>query len=252
MQPDHDLKLPAALRLGFGAPVGQLFDAFAPAARQAIARIASLRSLRAGETLVAAGAVPRHLGYVLTGTLGMKKTLPDGRAHIIGLLLPTDMFGRIFDGGSGYALEALTDAEVFCLERLPFERILRGEPAIERAFLVNVLDELDAARAWIMLMSGRRVLDRLAAFLLLLAQRGSGLRAAAGPDTVPATTVQLPVRQVELAQHLGARPESLSRALHALQARGVIRSTGPRQLQIIDHALLAELAGQGTGSTVRR
>ncbi|PKP68589.1 MAG: Crp/Fnr family transcriptional regulator [Alphaproteobacteria bacterium HGW-Alphaproteobacteria-4] len=241
--PDHDLMLPAVLRYGSGRHIGQLFDAFTPAARAEVARISSLKAIRAGETVVVVGEQSRYLGYVLDGILGMKKVLPDGRTHIIGLLTQTDMYGRIFDGGSGYSVEALTDAEVFCVERQPFERILRQDPATERAFLVNVLDEIDAARDWVLLLGGRRVLERVASMLLLLGRRRSVQADGAVRGCRAPVPVDLPIRRADLAQYLGTRPESLSRAFHWLQSRGLIRLIDAFHFEIIDYAALAEISG---------
>ncbi|MDP3861595.1 MAG: Crp/Fnr family transcriptional regulator [Phaeovulum sp.] len=241
--PDQDLVLPAVLRYGGGRRVGQFFDTFTRTARAEIAAISSQRTILAGETVVAVGERSRYLGYVLDGILGMKKVLPDGRTHIIGLLTEADMFGRVLDGGSGFSVEALTDAEVFCIERQPFERILRQDPATERAFLVNVLDEIDAARDWVLLLGGRRVLERVASMLLLLVRHRSpqaegGERGGHAP--VP---VDLPIRRADLAQYLGTRPESLSRAFHRLQSRGLIRLLDPFHFEILDYAALVEISG---------
>ncbi|MDP2063774.1 MAG: cyclic nucleotide-binding domain-containing protein, partial [Phaeovulum sp.] len=101
--PDQDLVLPAVLRYGGGRRVGQFFDTFTRTARAEIAAISSQRTVLAGETVVAVGERSRYLGYVLDGILGMKKVLPDGRTHIIGLLTEADMFGRVLDGGSGFS-----------------------------------------------------------------------------------------------------------------------------------------------------
>lgn len=242
--PDHHLDLPSVLRHGSGRQIGQLFASFNPGEREAISRISFLKTLRTGETMIGEGEDPQYLGFVLDGILGMKKVLPDGRAHIIGLLTQADMFGRIFDGGSDHSVVALTDAEVFCLQRAPFERILRGNPAMERAFLVNVLDELDAARASILLLGGRRVPERVAAFLLLLIEGKDHRSEAGGGAGQSAIVVHVPIRRVELAQYLGTRPESLSRALHRLESRGVIRIIDPCRFEITDRAALTDIAGQ--------
>ncbi|MDZ4137147.1 MAG: Crp/Fnr family transcriptional regulator [Paracoccaceae bacterium] len=206
-----------------------------------IFEISVLKTIRAGETVIGAGAQSGHLGYIVNGILCMKKVLADGRSHIIGFLTRGGMFGRILDGEAGYSVEALTDTEVFCLERAPFEHILRGNPAVERAFLVNVLDELDAARASILMLGGRKVPERVAAFLLLLTRSNSEIEDGTGQ---PPVIVRVPVRRAEWAQYLGTRPETLSRALHSLETRAVIRIIDPYCFEIVDRAALAGIAGQ--------
>ncbi|MDP2737732.1 MAG: Crp/Fnr family transcriptional regulator [Pseudorhodobacter sp.] len=235
--------LPPALQHGGGAHIGRIFGALGPVARDEIARISTLRTITAGETVIADGEECQYLGFILDGIFCMKKRLQDGRAHIIGLLTPFDMFGRIFVGRSDYSVEALTDAQVFCLQRSSFERILRQNPKMERMFLIDVLDELDAAREWILLLGGRKVIERVASFLLLLGHREHPGFAPCEHGHQQPARIHVPIRRVELAQYLGTRTESLSRALHSLEARSIIRIVDPARFEILDTAALIRISG---------
>lgn len=64
------------------------------------------------------------IGYVVKGLLGIVRQLPVGRRHIVGLLVPNDMYGRAFDGTSGYRIEALTENLVLTCARARFENII--------------------------------------------------------------------------------------------------------------------------------
>lgn len=244
--PDDGPQLPPALRHGSGAQIGRLFEALTPAEHDEIARISAIKLIRAGETVIADGAGAQHLYFILDGIFCMKKVLPDGRTHIIGLLTPTHMFGRIFDGNSSYSVEALTDAQVFCLQRSPFERILRQNPQLERALLIDVLDELDAARQWLLLLGGHRVIARVASFLLIFGHRERAKLLQGDFAEPPPIRIHVPIRRVELAQYLGTRTESLSRALHSLEARAIVRIIDPARFEILDYAALVRLSGQDT------
>lgn len=180
-----------------------------------------------------------EIGYVVTGSLAMVKQLDDGRRHIVGLLLRGDMYGRLFDGPSDYRIEALTDADVLTCERSAFERVLSQNPKAERAFIVDVLDELEAAREWILVLSGPKIVQRFASLLLILARRElRGCRPAPAP-----LRVHVPVRRADLARYLGARPESLSRAAHELADLGLVRIIDADRFEILDRAGLVEAAG---------
>lgn len=208
---------------------------------QAIGAIAEVRDLERGAQVVAEGDRSPEIGYLLQGALGMQKCLPDGRTHIIGLLVPTDMFGRLFDGPSGYDIVALTEARVLTFPRAPFEAILQGAPEIERLFLVHVLDELDSAREWILLMGGRRIVERVASFLLILFRRK--LRVAAHHGRAVSPTIRIPIRRSDLAHYLGTTPESVSRALHELEHDGVLRLVDAYEIEVADLAGLVRISG---------
>lgn len=202
----------------------------------------SLREVTRGEVVVAQGQAPAALGYLLEGVLGMRKSLPDGREHIIGILAPSDMFGRLVDGPMTYDIVALGKGRLAMFERAGLERILADSPEAERLLLVNVLDELDSAREWILLMGGHRVTERVASLLLVLLRR---VLRRAGPDWRPGTplVVDFPISRTDLAHHLGTRAESLSRALHELQDDGVIDLVNPSTVRIVNLAALVRISG---------
>lgn len=206
-----------------------------------LARMAHVRHCDAGEVLLSEGADPTEIGYIIHGALGMTKTLPDARQHIIGLLVEGDMFGRLFDGPLSYRIEALTPARILTFERAGFESLLRRAPEIERQFLVSLLDELDAAREWLMLLGGTRLLERVAGFLLILVRRRL---AALGQPGREALTIEVPIRRADLASYLGARPESLSRTLHRLERDGILAIESVNRFRITDLARLVDVSGQ--------
>jgi CRP/FNR family transcriptional regulator len=196
----------------------------------------------AGDVILPEGARSERIGYVLDGALGMEKTLPDGRTHLIGLLVPTDMYGRLFDGGSTYDLVSLSESRVFTFAHDAFESALATSPEVERRFLVSLLDELDAAREWILLLGGHKVVERVASFLLVMLRRT--LRSTAAQDgTASRYIVRIPIRRADLAHHLGARPESISRALHDLEKRGIVELIDPNTIRIRDLAGLVRISG---------
>lgn len=245
------INLPSAMRGKEHEHLEALFDALPDAAREEIGQIARYRTLSRGEVLVSDGDILQDVGYVLSGTLGMTKTLPDGRTHIVGLLVPTDMYGHLFNGPISFRIEALTETKLFCFDRERFEDILRRHPDVERLFLIEILDELDAAREWIILMGARKAIERVASFLLILCHRK--LRHRNGRHspghTIP---INLLIRRSDLAHYLGTRPETLSRALHQLADLGVVRLLDPYRLEVLDLSGLSALSGEGTMGDVSK
>lgn len=226
-----------------GSHLARFFGAFPAVIRQEFAEIAEVQTVLRGRTVIEEGEEPRQFGYLLGGILGMMKVLPDGRTQIIGLLVPADMYGGLFIGAPSYRVEALTDSRVLCFDRARFELILLRNPEIERLILVNMLDELDAAREWILVLGGRRIIERVASFILILARRR--MRGIAKGETVETQpiVVHVPLRRVDLAHYLGTRVETLSRAFHELQAREVLKINDAYHFEILDLGALVHIAG---------
>lgn len=193
-----------------------------------------------GSVLVREGDRFDRIGYLVSGALGMEKRLPDGEAHILGLLVPQDMFGRLFDGPASYDLVALSDTRVLSFDRDRLEAIVSRSVEAENLLIAHILDELDAAREWILLMSGHRFMERVAAFLLVLYRRTLRVTGASGERS---QTLRIPIRRKHLARYLGGRQESLSRALHALQEVGAIRLHDAYRVEVTDLAALVRASG---------
>ncbi|MDE3078402.1 MAG: Crp/Fnr family transcriptional regulator [Paracoccaceae bacterium] len=220
-----------------------LVDALPADLQRELHAMGERKSIPSGDILVEDGAFVDHIGFLSTGVLAMTKVLADDRRHIVGMLVPNDMYGRLFDGPSPVRIEALSDAEVVSFPRARFETLLRRSPAAERLFLVSLLDELDAAREWVLVLGGPKVVQRVAAFLLIICRREiRGMTAAVRRANGP-VNVRIFIKRSDLAHYLGARPESLSRAFHELEDAGVIRINDPYDFDVLDMAGLVDISG---------
>lgn len=229
-----------ALKVAIGHSNGlleQLLESLPADVTQKLLAFAVLRDIGVNETVVDRGVRSEEIGYVLNGTLAMVQILEDGKKHIVGLLVPTDIYGRIFDGPSNYRIESLTPARIVAFPRGPFEQILRDNPDAERLFLVHLLDEMDAAREWLLLISGRKVINRLASFLTILLRRSQFKR------DCNSNFLHVPLSRKDLAHYLGTRPESLSRAFHKLANEGVLRIIDPFHFEIMNEEGLIQASG---------
>lgn len=224
--------------------LGRLVDALPAGLRQEFQEIWRPLVVAAGDVLIEEGDEPTDVGYVVEGLLGMVKELPDGRRHIIGLLAPSDLYGRALDGPAGYHVEALTNAKVHVCDGARLEDILGRSPEAERLFLADLLDEIDAAREWLLVLSSPKVVQRVASFLVILSRhKPNNPEAAAGPKDQGPVNLQIAVRRADLARYLGVRPESLSRAFHDLEDERIIRINDPYDIDLLDLARLVEMAG---------
>lgn len=213
-----------------------------PRALSELSAICRMRSYETGQTVLCDGETTDFIGCVKSGFLRMQKNLADGRQHILGLLVEGDMFGRVFDGPQHFSIEAATDAEICTFPRAPFEDILAHSPDLERIVLVNILNELDRARDWMIVLSSQKVTARLAGFLLVICSRFAGVNHLLQPGA-RGLEVRIPISRADLAHLLATRPETLSRAFHALADAGHIGILKPDLVSIRDFGALAEEAG---------
>jgi len=202
-----------------------------------------IRRVAAGQVLAEAGDHLGMIGFVTKGILRMQKTLPDGRQHVVGLLVAGDLFGRVFDEPMNFSFEAATDATLATFRRAPFEALLSRSPELERLILVHFLTEIDRARDWMIVLSNPRVRGRLAGFLLKLCTRFHGGDTMVG-SVNGQLTIQNPISRADLANLLGARPESISRAFHALADDGILKIIRPDLVAVSSIEDLAEEAGE--------
>ncbi len=234
-----DPQLPAT---GRGLRSAPLFAALPVEVLRELRRIGSRRSCSPGLLVVDAQEDTDFIGYVSRGILRMQKTMPDGRQHIVGLLMDNDLFGRVFDGRHRFAIEAAVQTDIRTFPRGAFEELLMRTPELERLVLLNCLDELDSAREWMLILANHRIAGRLAGFLLLLC-RSSAKTARFLTVIGDRLEVQIPVSRTDLAHLLGTRPESLSRAVHALARDGIIEIVTPYRMAILDRQALVDLSG---------
>ncbi|MBB4100513.1 Crp/Fnr family transcriptional regulator [Sphingomonas kyeonggiensis] len=192
------------------------------------------RRLARGETLQWAGEESLVCGNLISGVLKLSATTPDGREQVVGLLYPADFVGRPWADHADFTITALGDVELCVFPRGPFERVLEDHVHMERLLLQRTLAALDEARGRMLTLARLSAREKLAGFLLDLADRSHGCRATAfGP-----VTFDLPLTRGEMAEVLGLTIETVSRQLSKLKAEGAINLMGARGITIRDRAKL--------------
>lgn len=209
--------------------------------RPELNRISHRRSFAAGETIVGELEESGIVGNVVRGVLRMVRTMADGRQQIVGLLFPSDMFGRVFATHSRHAVEAATDVELCCFDRAAFEALLVANPDVEHEVLLSTLDELDAARDWMVLLGCQTVLERVAAFLIIVRRRM--LKLAPG-DAMPGMHISVPIGRRDMATYLGTTVESISRTIRFMARKGVIRIIDAQNFEVVHWDRLVDLSGR--------
>ncbi|MFO6464705.1 transcriptional regulator FnrL [Jannaschia sp. KMU-145] len=200
-----------------------------------LAAMKSYRSWRAGETIVMEGEALSFVGSVVSGCATLTRSLEDGRMQMVGLLMPSDFVGRPGRATAPYEVVAATDVTLCCFRRSEFETMIDDTPHVANRLLEMSLDELDAARDW-MLVLGRKTAREKVATLLAIVLRRSAV--SGGP-----LRAELPLTREAMATYLGLTIETVSRQMTALRKAGIIRLEGKRGVICDDLAVLLMEAG---------
>jgi len=200
--------------------------------RTELARIGRQRTIRAGETLFAAGEDNDACATLISGAFKMRSIDESGTERILSLVHPAGFVGEMFAPIAHYDVIALTDSEACIFSRVDYERAIERFPALARALLQRSTEELFESRALIALMGRHTAREKVSGFLLALA------RAASDSPCHPATLFELPLSRGEMAEMLGLTIETISRQLTALERGGSIRRKGLRGIEMIDAARL--------------
>lgn len=214
-----------------------------PVSLMELNRISRVRPCRAGEIIVAQGESPEIVGNVVEGVLKITKTLPDGREHIVGLLFPSDFFGRAFALDIDFSVEAATDATICTMDQHAFEKVLEVNRNMERDLLISTFDELDASREWMVLLGCQNTLERVASFFMLLLKRSDKQCLASAPYTKQ-NVLRFPINRQDIAAYLGTTVETLSRQIHHLSRKKIIRILDSKHFEVLDPDRLSLCAGQ--------
>ena len=199
------------------------------------------RQYAPGQEIVGEGEATRMLGSVVSGVVVLHKTLEDGRRQIVGLLFASDFIGRPLRQIAPFEAVAVTDVRMCMFRRSQFEDILSRNASLERRLLEMTLDELDAARDWMLLLGRKSAREKVASFLMILARRAALLEKRSAKDTAP---FEIPLSREAISEYLGLTIETVSRQLTALRKDGIIVLQGARSVSVTDFSALAELAGQ--------
>jgi CRP/FNR family transcriptional regulator len=170
-------------------------------------------------------------------------TLSDGRQQIVGLLFASDFLGRPFKDRAPYTAEAATVVELCCFGRRHFEQLIEEQPAARRLYIERMLDAVDAARDWMLLLGCKSAEERVATLILLIARRRRVAWCESCARGQP-LHFDLPLSRTDMAEYLGLRIETVSRQLRRLGAAGVIETPNRRSLTVRDLAALERIVEQ--------
>lgn len=205
----------------------------------------SYRSFPAGTPILWRGEPLDYVASVVSGVASLSKTMEDGRIQMVGLLLPSDFIGRPGRDRIDFDVTATTEVTLCCFDRKRFEALVDDTPHVAQRLMELALDELDAARDWMLLLGRKTAREKIATFVEML-QRRSRLDdgAAAG------AALHLPMTRDQIANYLGLTLETVSRQFTALKKDGIIDAVDRRSITVLDHAALQDATGDDADGDV--
>ena len=194
----HSSRIPAAIALRGAANLPQR-----PQAESGVRRTFD----RGGEIFVEGEACSTFY-KVLSGTVRTGKLLSDGRRQIDAFHLPGDVFGLESGEAHRFTAEAVDKVVVVAYRRSTFGGLVQSDPT----FMNSMLSSLDRAHDHMVLLGRKTALEKMATFLLEIADRRAN-----------ADRAELPMQRTDIADHLGLTIETVSRTLTQMVRDGLIR-----------------------------
>lgn len=185
-----------------------------------------------GQILFQAGNRPIGIHSIQKGLVKLYRVGPTGKEQIIRLAVAGDLLGYrplLADKPHDIYAQAVTDVHVCCIPADSVRFLLRGTPPMMRNMAKIMAGEMASIEDRLVQRSQQKAEDRLISFLLRCADgvRGNGIGGA-----------EIPLSRQEIADFIGAAPETVIRALGRLQRNNLIRVSG-RHLEIPDPEKLA-------------
>ncbi len=172
--------------------------------------------------------------FVCDGKVKIYRLSPDGIEQLMGLFGPGNPFGLVTAlDSSPYpaSAEAVEDSLIWCVRSEVLQRFLTGRPDLSAGVLREVGGRLRQAHGRAHSLAAHTVPQRVAEYLLDLAEKQGGSKES-GP-----VSVRLTMTHQELGSYLGASRESVTRALSDIRRDGVIKS-GSSDTLLVDSTRL--------------
>ncbi|HVX35713.1 MAG TPA: Crp/Fnr family transcriptional regulator [Hyphomicrobium sp.] len=203
--------------------------------------IAHHRTVSQGQAIIADQDHVVSFANIISGVVKLTKTMSDGRQQIVGLQFASDFIGRPYRDRSVYEVTAVNDVHLCTYDRGQFERLVQEFPGFERRLFENTLDELDAAREWMLLLGRKSAEEKVASFILMVSKRLEAVGCRSGRPSAP-PKFELPITRAEIADFLGLTIETVSRQFSRLKAKKVIGLEGARTVVVIDAPHLEQVS----------
>jgi CRP/FNR family nitrogen fixation transcriptional regulator len=178
----------------------------------------------AGAEIYVQGDKACALYQVEFGAVRVYRLLSDGRRQISAFHMAGEIFGFEADGTHHFFAEAIGATGVRVLR-------LAANEGVSDKLLPLALQSLVRAQEHLLVLGRQHAVERVAAFLLDMAERQGGL-----------DHFELPMSRMDIADYLGLTIETVSRVFTKLKEKGVVRLPGLRSVKVLKWQALRELS----------
>ena len=216
-----------------------IFADLDPDAFDQLCRYAKHSTLKRGASLFSKGDPGISLYAVISGTVKMSISSPDGRNAILNIIGPGEIFGEmaLLDGGARSAdAIANSNCELFVIDRREFIPFVKSQPALAMKFIELLCERLRRTSDQVEQIILQNLPGRLASALLRLSEKNEF---APQGRTIAMT-------QQEISEMVGMTRESINKQLRAWAARGWVRLEHGA-IVVLNAEMLRDLAEPGSG-----
>jgi len=179
------------------------------------------------EEIFGEGEPSEYVYRVVSGAVRTVRFSNDGRRQILAFHLPGDIFGLEQTQQHTLSAEAVSDAEVSLIRRSLIENAAAQDVSAARALLSLVARDLANAQHHALVLGRKGAGERVAAFLLQLADRGASHR-----------EIDLPMSRADIADYLALTIETVSRAFTQMERDHAIALPSSRHVVVRDRNAL--------------
>ena len=193
-----------------------IFCELAPEALDQLCRYAKYATLKRGATIFAKGDPGSSLVAVLSGTVKISVSSPDGRSAILNLIGPGETFGEVavLDGKARTAdCTANTNCEIFVIDRRDFLPFVRSHPALAMKFIELLCTRLRWTSDQVEQVILQDLPGRLASALIRLTEK----------HKLAPTGRMIAITQQEISEMVGMTWESINKQLRIWAMRNWVR-----------------------------
>ena len=167
---------------------------------------------------------------VLSGVVRTSKLLSDGRRQIDAFHLAGDIFGIEADDEHRFCAEAVGDCTVLAYRRTNLATLTANDPETAKDMTIGMVRSLVRAQDHMLLLGRKSALEKIATFLLDMADRAGG-----------SVVLDLPMSRTDIADYLGLTIETVSRSFTQLERQGAIELVSARRVLLSNKAELKRL-----------
>jgi len=209
-------------------PIGRLEMTTALAALE---RIGLVLSLERDATVFFEGGDAKSYFKVSRGIIRNCTLLSDGRRFISDFYLSGNFFGLTGEGQNLCSAEAVTAVTLVRWTRKSVAGLAERHPGVAKCLRLMVNDDIAAAQEHMLLLGRKDATEKVASFLLMMADRGGDSHRAS-----------LPMTRLDIADYLGLTIETVSRTVTELRSRRLIRLQDSHDVILVNRGAIEELA----------